>query len=165
MLRLRDAAEEKEDRMTTDTATPSGALDITNEVRVRASRERVYDALCAVGDWWPHRFRDGASVEFEPRVGGRFFESWGGSDGALYGTVTTLVRPERITVTGPMGMTGPVVGQFTYELTPELTPDGEHTVLRCTHRAFGDISDETVAGYVTGWPAVTDALEAYLTAS
>jgi hypothetical protein len=38
-------------------------------------------------------------------------------------------------------------------------------VLRCTHRAFGDISDETVAGYVTGWPAVTDALEAYLTAS
>jgi DNA-binding transcriptional ArsR family regulator/uncharacterized protein YndB with AHSA1/START domain len=164
LLRLRDAVHTKEERMTVDlnnASVATGSIDVTNEIRIEAPREKVFDALCAVGEWWPHRFRDGSTVGFEPTIGGRFYEDWGNGDGALYGVVGTIARPEKLSVTGPMGMTGPVTSVFTYE----LTEDGDATVLRCTHKAFGDISPETVEGYTHGWPAVNDALLAYLGAA
>jgi hypothetical protein len=35
---------------------------------------------------------------------------------------------------------------------------GARTLLRCTHRAFGDIDDETTQGYRSGWGEVLAAL-------
>lgn len=133
-------------------------LDVANEVRIAAPREKVFDGVLRIGDWWPHRFRDGSAVVLEPYVGGRFYEDWGDGTGALYGTVTTLARPSGIVVSGPMGMRGPVVGLWSFE----LADDGDATVLTGTHRAFGDIDEETRAGYTQGWGEVYAALRGHL---
>jgi DNA-binding transcriptional ArsR family regulator/uncharacterized protein YndB with AHSA1/START domain len=134
--------------------TMNGTLDVANDVTISAPRDRVWAALLRIGDWWPHRFRDGSSVVFEPVVGGRFYEDWGDGSGALYGTVARISAPSHLTISGPMGMGGPVVGLWSFELAEE----GGRTVLHGTHRAFGDISEETAQGYTEGWTEVYAAL-------
>ena len=133
-------------------------LDVEQEMVVAAPREKVFDALCRMGEWWPHAFREGSAVHLEPRVGGRFWEDWGDGDGALYATVTGIRRPEQLTCTGPMGMRVPVAGVFSLAL--EELPDG--TLVRLSHHAIGEIDDETRAAYQTGWVEVFDALRAHL---
>jgi DNA-binding transcriptional ArsR family regulator/uncharacterized protein YndB with AHSA1/START domain len=161
LLRLRDAAEQPEGGSmsgTSATATSEAALDVQQEVVVAATRERVFDALCRMGEWWPHRFREGATVHLEPRVGGRFWEDWGDGDGALYATVTGVGRPERLVCSGPMGMQGPVAGVFAIDL--EERPDG--TLVRLSHQVVGPVDDQTRAAYETGWVEVFGALRAHL---
>ena len=133
-----------------------GTLDVAGDVTIDAPRERVWDAVTGMGAWWPHRFKDGSTVGFEPVVGGRFYEDWGDGGGALYGTVVKISAPAHLTVSGPMGMGGPVVGVWSLD----LDEDGGRTVLRYAHRAFGDIDEETRAGYTAGWPEVLAALVA-----
>ena len=133
-------------------------LDIANEVTIDAPPERVFDGLLRMGEWWPHRFRAGSAVVLEPFVGGRFYEDWGSGDGALYAVVTTLSRPSSLAMSGPMGMAGPVTAVWSMT----LSPSGSGTVLALTHRAFGDVSEETRAGYTAGWVEVLDALRAFV---
>jgi DNA-binding transcriptional ArsR family regulator/uncharacterized protein YndB with AHSA1/START domain len=159
LLRLRDAAEQREGGSMSGTTTAAGgALDVEQEVVVAAPRERVFDALCRMGEWWPHTFREGASVRLEPKVGGRFWEDWGDGDGALYATVTGIRRPEHLACSGPMGMRGPVAGVFALDL--EERPDG--TLVRLSHHAVGPIDDETRGSYERGWVGVLDALRGHL---
>ena len=49
---------------------------------------------------------------------------------------------------------GPVVGVWSMDLAES---DGQ-TVLRYSHRAFGDIDEETRQGYTSGWGEVLEAL-------
>jgi hypothetical protein len=91
-------------------------------------------------------------------VGGRFWEDWGGGDGALYATVTGIRRPEQLTCSGPMGMSTPVTGVFSMAL--EERPEG--TLVRLSHHAVGPIDEETMAAYQTGWGEVFDALKGHL---
>lgn len=132
----------------------NGTLDVANDVTIDAPRARVWDAILRIGAWWPHRFRAGSAVVFEPFAGGRFYEDWGDGSGALYGTVAVLDAPARIAVSGPMGMGGPVVGLWSFDLEEEAG----RTLLRYAHRAFGDIDDETAQGYTSGWGEVLAAL-------
>ena len=133
----------------------NGTLDVANDVTIDAPRTRVWDAVTRMGEWWPHRFRAGTRVGFEPVVGGRFYEDWGDGAGALYGTVTKITPFEHLSVTGPMGMGGPVVGVWSLDLVEQ---DGR-TVLKFSHRAFGDIDEETRAAYTSGWTEVLAALD------
>jgi DNA-binding transcriptional ArsR family regulator len=150
LLRLKETAERQEGAGMT--------LEVEQEVVVAAPRERVFDALCRMGEWWPHTFREGATVRMEPRVGGRFWEDWGDGDGALYATVTGIRRPEELTCSGPMGMRVPVTGVFRMEL--EERPGA--TLVRLSHHAVGPIDDDTRAAYERGWGEVADALRAHL---
>ena len=149
LLRLKTHVE-REDPMAED-------LNVLQELTIDRPREQVFDGLCAMGDWFPHRFTPGTPAVLEPRLGGRFYEG-DGDTGVLYGTVTRLDRPQRLTLTGPMGMTGPVVGVIAYE----LDEDGGRTRLRMSHKAFGDISEETKAQYTAGWGQVHEAFTTYL---
>jgi DNA-binding transcriptional ArsR family regulator/uncharacterized protein YndB with AHSA1/START domain len=160
LLRLKETAERREGDSMTGTSAPAvgGTLDVEQEVVVDAPPERVFDALYRMGDWWPHRFRKGATVHMEPQVGGRFWEDWGDGNGALYGIVTELLRPERLECSGPMGMGGPVTSVFALALEAR---DGG-TLMRLSHHAVGPIDDETRASYQTGWTAVFDALRTHL---
>jgi DNA-binding transcriptional ArsR family regulator/uncharacterized protein YndB with AHSA1/START domain len=160
LLRLRDSAEQREGGGMSGTGSTAigESLDVEQEVVVAAPRERVFDALCRMGEWWPHTFREGASVHLEPRVGGRFWEDWGDGDGALYATVTGIRRPERLACSGPMGMSGPVAGVFALDL--EERPDG--TLVRLSHHALGSIDDDTRASYEHGWVEVLGALRSHL---
>jgi uncharacterized protein YndB with AHSA1/START domain len=133
-------------------------LAVEQEITIAAPREKVFDALCEMGAWWPHLFVEGATVHLEPVVGGRFWEEWPNGSGALYATVTKLRRPELLACEGPMGMAGPVAGVFTFELSER---DGG-TLVRGSHRAFGDIDDDTRADYTAGWAGVFEALRGHL---
>ena len=132
----------------------NGTLDVANDVTIDAGRTRVWVGLLGIGSWWPHRFREGARVVFEPFVGGRFYEDWGSGSGALYGTVVRLAPRSHLSVSGAMGMDGPVVGLWSFD----LEDDGAGTLLRATHRAFGDIPPDTAEAYRNGWREVFDAL-------
>ncbi|HVF06370.1 MAG TPA: metalloregulator ArsR/SmtB family transcription factor [Frankiaceae bacterium] len=147
-LRLKDFVED----------TMDGTLDVANDVTIDAPPARVWDGITRMGSWWPHRFKAGAGVVFEPVLGGRFYEDWGDGAGALYGTVTRITPYEHLSVTGPMGMGGPVVGVWSLDLAER---DGR-TVLRYSHRAFGEIDEETRASYTAGWPEVIGALRTAL---
>lgn len=143
-LRLKDFVE----------AEMNGTLDVANDITIAAPREKVFDGLLRIGSWWPHRFRDGSAVVFEPRVGGRFYEDWGGDTGALYGTVVKLSRPDHLAIDGLMGMSGPVAAVWMLD----LVDDGDSTVVKFSHRGFGDIDDDTRAAYSQGWGEVFAAL-------
>jgi DNA-binding transcriptional ArsR family regulator/uncharacterized protein YndB with AHSA1/START domain len=159
LLRLKETVEHGKGADMTDAATIAVAtLEIENETVVAASREKVFDALSRMGEWWPHAFRDDSTVHLEPTVGGRFWEEWPGGGGALYATVTSVERPERVQLAGPMGMAGPVAGVISFEL--EERPDG--TAVRLSHRAFGDIDDQARAAYAEGWQEVFGALRTHL---
>jgi DNA-binding transcriptional ArsR family regulator/uncharacterized protein YndB with AHSA1/START domain len=132
-----------------------GQIDVATEIEVAAPREQVFAAVVDIGRWWPHRFRDNTPVVFEPHVGGRWFEDWGDGNGALYGQVVVLDRPGRLSITGPLGMSGPVTSVWSVQLE-EAGPD--RTVIRGTHRAYGDIDDDTATRYGEGWSEVYAAL-------
>ena len=55
LLRLKETAERQEG------AGMTATLDVEQEVVVAAPREKVFDALCRMGEWWPHAFREGSS--------------------------------------------------------------------------------------------------------
>ena len=152
LLRLKETAERREGAQMTTT------LEVEQEVVVAAPRDKVFEAVCRMGEWWPHTFREGAAVHLEPRVGGRFWEDWGDGDGALYATVTRIHRPELLTCTGPMGMGTPVTGVWSLALSEA----DAGTLVRLSHHAVGPIDDETASAYEHGWADVVDALRGHL---
>lgn len=134
-----------------------GTLHVRTEATVDAPRARVWRAVLALGEWWPHRFRSEAGVALEPWVGGRFLEDWGDDGGGtLYGQVTELAPPERLTLTGAMGMSGAVVSRWTLSLEER----GDRTLVRLDHSAVGDVDEQARSAYATGWDAVLAALAA-----
>jgi DNA-binding transcriptional ArsR family regulator/uncharacterized protein YndB with AHSA1/START domain len=167
LLRLRDSIEDDPDAreetrpMVSATATIDGgsatgsatlrSMEIEQEVTIAAPPERVFDGLTTeIGNWWSHSFDDAPpAILLEPRVGGRFHEVWGDQEGALYATVTGLRRPSLLRLAGPFGMTRPVTAVIAFELEP--LDDGRGTRLRLSHRALGDLDEETFRQYDTGW--------------
>jgi DNA-binding transcriptional ArsR family regulator/uncharacterized protein YndB with AHSA1/START domain len=172
LLRLRDAIEghtREETIPMVSTATIEGgsatlrSMEIEHEVTIQASPERVFDGLTSdIGKWWTHSFDDAPeAILLEPRVGGRFHEVWGDQEGALYATVTGLRRPTLLRLAGPFGMTRPVSAVIAFELEP--LDDGRATRLRLSHRALGDLDEETHRQYDTGWRTLLEVqLKAYL---
>jgi DNA-binding transcriptional ArsR family regulator/uncharacterized protein YndB with AHSA1/START domain len=134
----------------TAAGTPPGQpYQIEQEVLIRAPREKVFDALTRdIGQWWAFRIVErGSNLVLEPRVGGRFFEDHGNGEGALWGTVTFIKRPEKIRLSGPLGMTTPVISNYMYELADA---DGG-TLLKLSHRIFGDVGPEIAEKHRGGW--------------
>lgn len=151
-----DPPDIQEDQMTdTDLPEALGTLDVRTEIQIAAQRGRVFRTLTEMGSWWPHRFRPGADIVFEARVGGRFFEDWGDGQGALYGLVQQLEQDSLVQVAGPMGVRGPVAS--VWSMTLEDTADG--TLVRLAHRAFGDIDPASQQSYAEGWQEVLSTLE------
>jgi uncharacterized protein YndB with AHSA1/START domain len=141
-----------------------GVLHIEQEVTIDAPPERVFEALTRdVAAWWgePHMYDEARArdIRLEPVLGGGFYEDWGGGEGATYATVTLVRRPERLRMSGAMGMAGAVAGIIDIRLAPQ----GRGTVLRLTHRAVGEVTEETRASYTRGWTALLqERLKAYV---
>jgi DNA-binding transcriptional ArsR family regulator/uncharacterized protein YndB with AHSA1/START domain len=143
--------------MTEQTTLPAlGSLQIEQEIAIDAPRDQVFAALTGdVGAWWGRPYIMSEAVQalvLEPRVGGRFYEDWGGGQGGLWATVTAIKQGERIELTGPIGMGGPVHGVLIFELESR----GGATVLKLSHRAFGAVNQQTQAGYDAGWRDLLD---------
>lgn len=142
-------------------ATVMRTLDIVQETTIAASPGRVFAALLDADAWWAQRITPGGTVQIEPRIGGRFYEDFGAGDGsgALYATVSYFKPGEAIWFSGPMGMSGAVVGLVSLTLEAR----GEETLLRLEHHAIGEIAEAVVAGYTNGWGGLlNDHLRAFV---
>lgn len=140
---------------------------LEQEVTIAAPRAQVWEALLRDTDaWWSHRVRkDGTSrILIEPRIGGRFYESFGGGpgepgaraeEGALWGTVTRYEPPSLIRFSGPLGMDLPVTSIYTFHLEEA----GGHTTLRLTHRAIGQLRRGWADAHDRGWRQLWDNLK------
>jgi uncharacterized protein YndB with AHSA1/START domain len=143
----------------TGTESPAPpAYDVTSfaiaqEIVIDAPRDRVWDALTQAPDrWWAYRFKaDVSTVALDPVVGGRFEERWDGG-GAVWGTIIYIDPPNKLRLSGPLGMTTPITGFYTYELEDE---DGK-TRLKLTHHAHGELDPNWAKGHDDGWRELLD---------
>ena len=132
-----------------DDMTAMDFYQTEQEVLVEADPNRVFDGLLDVNAWWSHRYSDDSKeVRLEPFIGGRFYEVYNDADdGTLYATVTSIRRGEHLSLTGSAGMEGAVVGFVRFDLEAQ----GGQTLLKLSHRAFGDIGETRKQNYNAGW--------------
>lgn len=135
-------------------------LKIESEVRLSATPEQVFDAITVhFGDWWPHRFRQGAGLVLEPRIGGRCYEDWGGGAGALYAEVTHFDPPATLCLRGPWGLNGESQVIMWWYIEPS---DGG-VLLKRSFRAWGQFSEEMAERYRQGAEtAIVHNLKSYV---
>ncbi len=126
------------------------SMHIEMEVLINAPPERVFGALTEnVLGWWDIEcctYKKGKMI-LEPEVGKRFYEDWGHGNGALFGLVSYIEQNRLLKIEGSIGMDAPVQGMISYELVPQ----GQATLLKFTHHAFGELSEDTEQTYTTGW--------------
>ena len=131
------------------------------EVDIEAPARKVFEALTGdLSAWWgpPYRFapeREGRML-LEPHAGGRFVETWGEEGEGLWAVVTEIRRDERLELTGRLGMPEAFEGVIRFSL--EEAP-GNRTTLRVSHRAIGEITDETERAYSSGWADLVGRLK------
>jgi uncharacterized protein YndB with AHSA1/START domain len=126
------------------------SFTILQELTIKAPRERVWQALTRdIGQWWAFRVNkeEPSTISLEPQLGGRFMERWGDDEGALWGVVTFLRKPQRLRLNGQLGMNRPVNSQYEYELEDV----GGSTLLRLTHRCYGEQDPNWEQAHRQGW--------------
>lgn len=94
-------------------------------------------------------FPDGKSMsmKLEAWPGGRWFRDLGNNSGHLWGNVQVIKPPTLLEITGQLFMSYPAANHVQYRLVEE----GTHTLLKFTHRAFGQIAKEHREGATKGW--------------
>ncbi|MHB8575275.1 MAG: metalloregulator ArsR/SmtB family transcription factor [Dehalococcoidia bacterium] len=151
LLRLKRGVEKMEEPMPSQTLAALRVADIAFETQIDAPPERVFAALTEeIAAWWGAPYLSSemsTNLVLEPRVGGRFYETTNGDDGVLWATVSRVQRPATLVLDGTFGMTGAIHGTVSYVLEAH---DGG-TLVKLSHRAIGELSQETEQGYGSGW--------------
>jgi DNA-binding transcriptional ArsR family regulator/uncharacterized protein YndB with AHSA1/START domain len=130
--------------------TACGFINIELEIKIKASPNRVFDAITAeIDKWWAYRVcRDGLPMKLEAWPGGLFVESDRDGNGLVWGRVLQIVRPTIIRIEEPMGnMPLPRSGAHIYK----LVADGEYTIVRLTCQQMGQLSEKDKACLESGW--------------
>jgi hypothetical protein len=128
-------------------------LRVTQEIRVRASLEKTFDSL--LEQLGPSNERpDGTPLQMklEPWPGGRWFRDLGDGNGHFWATVQSIKRPTLLEFCGPLFMSQPVPNNVIYRLSQE----GDETVIKLSHTAFGPISPEHREGVTKGWSYINN---------
>ncbi len=123
-------------------------LDISKDVEIPTPIEIAFKAV--LEQLGPGaRMEDGnpLSLKIEPWPGGRWYRDLGNNAGHFWGHVQVIKPPTLLEICGPLFMSYPAASHLQYRLTAE---DGG-TVLKLTHRAFGQITPEHRDGVVKGW--------------
>ena len=133
----------------------TSTLRIEDEIRVRASLEKTFDALLeqlGPGSEGP----DGAPMhmKIEPWPGGRWFRDFGDNNGHCWGFVQSIKRPTLLEFSGPLFMSQPVANNVIYRLSQV----GDETVIKFCHSGFGPILDEHKKGVTAGWGSIHQKL-------
>ena len=130
-----------------------GVIDLALEVRIQASRDKVWQALVQdTGKWWPASFYTGAggrNFVIEPQLGGRMYEDWGDGQGLVWATVLGIRDQEMLLLCGDTDGScgGPSRGFHKFE----LSADGDATVLKFTECAFGRTPEDSRQSLDEGW--------------
>jgi uncharacterized protein YndB with AHSA1/START domain len=92
---------------------------------------------------------DGKPYPFklEPWPGGRWYRDLGDNAGHLWGHVQVIKPPKLLEIVGPMPVSFPATNHVQYRLAPQ----GDATQLKLTHRAFGYMPKDFLAGMDEGW--------------
>lgn len=134
------------------------ALNITNEVRVRASLADTFDAL--LEQMGPHNSTPEGKplpMKIEPWPGGRWYRDLGDNNGHFWGHVQAIKRPMLLEITGPLFMSYAVVSNVQYRLSDE---GGGSTLIKFHHKAFGLIQEEHRRGVNQGWTKINSLIKA-----
>jgi DNA-binding transcriptional ArsR family regulator/uncharacterized protein YndB with AHSA1/START domain len=132
--------------------SPLDLIVIEQEIGLAAPPARVFEALLGdISPWWGRPYVQNhervQSITIEPRLGGRFLEQWSDGEGAIWATVTTLRRNERLILTGSMAMGGAVHGTMRFDLLARE----DATILEFSHHAMGEVTEEMRQSYGVGW--------------
>lgn len=126
------------------------AILIEQEFKFNAPVSNVFQAITEnVADWWgaPYQLTpEPTSLLIEPKAGGRFFEEWE-QGSALWGVVQSIRQDDHIVFEGSFGMLGAINGVVTFIVEPA---DGG-TLLKFSHRAIGEVTDDHKKSYAAGW--------------
>jgi uncharacterized protein YndB with AHSA1/START domain len=130
-------------------------LNLTKEIRVRASLENTFEAL--LEQMGPENGSPEAKMpmKIEPWPGGRWYRDLGGDNGHYWATVQAIKRPGLLELCGPLFMSYPVTNNLQYRLTK--TEDG--TLITFRHTAFGFIPDDVREGMAQGWAELWERIQ------
>ncbi|MFT5352819.1 MAG: DNA-binding transcriptional ArsR family regulator/uncharacterized protein YndB with AHSA1 [Polyangiales bacterium] len=125
------------------------SFHIVQEITYAAPTEKVWGAITGdIAKWWGfHVGPDDSDISLDGRVGGLFIERWGDGEGELYGTVTHLRKGQKMTLEGSMGLRGPGVSKYSFEL--EECDAG--TKLTLNHYCHGTRDADSEGRYREGW--------------
>jgi DNA-binding transcriptional ArsR family regulator/uncharacterized protein YndB with AHSA1/START domain len=127
------------------------SFHIEQEVTIAAPVSRVYRAIIQdLQSWWGapyHLTHNPQALIIEPQVGGRLYEQ-GEKGAALWGIVQSIEEDDHIVFEGRMGMLGAIFGVLTIVVEPA---EADGTLVKLTHRAIGDVSEDSQSGYAMGW--------------
>jgi hypothetical protein len=141
--------------ITTATRIEDLTLNITEEIRVRASLDATFAAL--LEQLGPHNEVPESGpmpMKLEAWPGGRWYRDLGGNNGHFWGVVQAIKRPTLLEITGPLFMSYPVVSNLQYRLSEK---DGG-TLLTFRHSALGLIQEDHRAGVSKGWAYIHEGV-------
>jgi len=152
LLRMKqyvETDEEREKNMSEQSASAISLFHTELEVPIKASPERIYQVLTRdIANWWdPDSSWGRGKLMLEPEVGKRMWEDFGNGEGALFGIVTYVEHNKKLEIEGDHGLGSGVQGYIRFELVPQ---EGV-TILKFSHRAFGEISERSRGRFSEGW--------------
>ena len=123
-------------------------LNITQEIRVKASLARTFAALLEqLGPGNEHPDGTPMPMKLEAWPGGRWFRDLGDGNGHFWAHVQAIKRDTLLEFSGPLFMSYPASNNVQYRLSQE----GDETVIKFRHQGFGLIPEEHRKGAVGGW--------------
>jgi len=132
-------------------------LTVRKSVVVDCSPDQAFELFTErIHSWWPHETHSPAeglpeSTTFEPRVGGRIYNTAGGKE-FEWATVLAWEPPSRFVVDWHV-----TPGAPSTELEVRFVPEGDRTRVELEHRgweAYGDDAADRHASYNDGWDTV-----------
>ena len=126
-------------------------LNITQEIRVKASLEVTFEAL--LDQLGPQNERgqgEPMPMKIEPWPGGRWYRDLGDGNGHFWAHVQAIKRPTLLEFAGPLFMSYPVASNVQYRLSEA---DGG-TLIKFQHKALGFIQEDHRKGVSTGWSSI-----------
>lgn len=136
-------------------------VKVEMELRIRASKEKLFAALTDEYDaWWPRRYKEDSTCTFDARPGGSIVENFKNGGGAVTGTVMYVDAPHKLIATGPSALCR---GFEAYNVQ-SIEDDGEGgSILKRSMELWGNVSEEMEKSFRDGGrQLLEDALKGYL---
>jgi uncharacterized protein YndB with AHSA1/START domain len=126
------------------------ALEVKKDILIAAPIDIVFETI--LEQMGPYNETPGSEplpMKLEAWPGGRWFRDLGNNTGHLWGHVQSFKPPALLEIYGPLFMSSPAISNVLYRLTPE----GEATRVKFSHRAIGQIAPEHAdgLGVNAGW--------------
>jgi uncharacterized protein YndB with AHSA1/START domain len=147
------------------TPTDFRAVQVEIEVKIDAPPQQVWDAMVnRTTDWWRKDFYTNPNTRgfhIEPRPGGRMYEDWGESNGAIWATVLTVDAPRRIQFMGHLTSQYGGPAHSIFQFAVEASDKG--SLVKISDTIFGNLSEDQAAKMDEGWRMLFEgALKPYV---